>query len=292
MSATWLILYLGSLVHLLALHGFGLKHPASFVVLVPVAAALLLPGVVRSRPALLPAGILRGAGLVGFACTLLFVKAVYMEAWDSTDWGLNLAAAGAGLGSLLPALTGAGVPGTGAWAWIAGWMLTGLLDPALPLLGVGLGGMLEGSGFGVDEPQDAGSAPPLRPGLALFLLGLALPKPWWDYGIEREWAWASASFGIGAALVSIGWIRSRLRRLPASLNLGVIGALAVLYTPSLGIAWGLLLGGSAGIAWARFPRPLPLDRSSLAFLLGLLLSFALHANVWIPGVKHLIWLGN
>ena len=36
MSAIWLLLYLGSLVHLLALNGYGLKHPASLLLLLPL----------------------------------------------------------------------------------------------------------------------------------------------------------------------------------------------------------------------------------------------------------------
>lgn len=291
MSAAWLVLYLGSLVHLLALNGYGMGTPASLLVLLPVVAAGLAPGLIRSRPALPPA-LLRVAGLAGFACALLFVKSIYLEGWDSNAWGLNLAIAGAGLGSLLPALAATGTPGAGAWTWVALWLGTGILDPALPLLGAGLGGMLEGSGFGIDEQERPATPALMQPGLALFLLGLALPKPWWDFGIEREWAWASAAFGLGAALVSLDRLRPWLARLPSALLLWTLGLLAILYAPSLGPAWGLVLGAAAGSAWARFPKPLPMEKAALAFLAGLLLSFALHANAWIPGLRHLIWLRN
>ncbi len=292
MSAIWLLLYLGSLVHLLALNGFGLKHPASWVVLAPVAGALLLPALQRRRPALFPAGLRRGAGLLGFAGALLFVKSVHLEAWDSQSWGMNLAIAGAGLGSLLPTLNAATAPAAGSWLWIAFWTATGLLDPALPLLGAGLGGMLEGSGLGLGEAEAGETAGTIRPWPLLFLLGLALPKPWWDFGIQREWAWASASVGCGAALVTLPPIAVRLSRFPAWLPACGLGLLAILYAPAVAVPWGLVLGFFLGLAWLRLPRPLPLESVASAFLLGLLLSFALHANAWIPGLRHLLWLGN
>jgi hypothetical protein len=292
MTAVWLVLYLGSLVHLLALNGYGLAQPASLVVLVPLAAVFLLPSIVRRRPEFLPSVLLRGAGLLGFACTIVFVKTVHLDAWDTRAWGPCLAAAGAGLGSLLPALASSGPAGTGTWLWIAFWLGTGIIDPALPLLGAGLYGMLEGSGLGVEERAPLAIAPPSHPWLTLFLLGMALPNPWWDYGIEREWAWASASVGLGAALASLGFIQSRLSRLPAALPALFLGLLAILYMPALGVPWGIILGIALGAAWVRLPRPLPMDRAAAAFLAGLLISFTLHANAWIPGLRHLIWLGN
>ena len=289
MNAVWLVLYLGSLVHLLTLNGYGLKQPASLVILAPIAAALMLPALFRNRPSLLHPGVLRSAGLVGFSCTLVFVKSIYLEGWDSTAWGLNIAVAGAGLGSLVPTLAGTGTPGPGSWLWIAFWLGTGILDPALPLLGAGLAGMLQGSGLGLDSPQPVEPTSFPQPWLAFFLFGLALPKPWWDFGIEREWAWASASVGVGAALAALGPVRARIVQLPASVPAWGLGLLAILYAPALGIPWGILLGFCAGSVWVR---PLPMDRATSAFLAGLLLSFALHANAWIPGLRHLIWLGN
>lgn len=290
MNAVWLVLYLGSLVHLLALNGYGLKQPASLVILAPLAAVLLLPVLVRKRPSLLPPGLLRGAGLAGFACTLVFVKSIYLEGWDSAAWGPNLAVAGAGLGSLLPALAGTGSSGPGSWLWIAFWLGTGILDPALPLLGAGLAGMLQGSGLGLDTAQPAEPASVPKPWLALFLFGLALPKPWWDYGIERGWAWAAASVGLGAALAAFGPVRSRWVRLPAWVPALGLGLLAILYAPAFGAPWGFLVGFCAGMTWAR--GPLPMDRATAAVLAGLLVSFAVHANAWIPGLRHLIWVGN
>lgn len=288
MSAIWLVLYLGSLVHLLALNGYGLKHPASAVLLLPVAAAVLLPGLLKRHP--LPSGVIRGAGLAGFAGALLFVKAVYLEGWDCQEWGPALAMTVAGLGSLLPALATSSLPGPGTWLWIAFWFAAGRLDPALPLLGAGLGGMLEGSGFGLAEPADAAAG--AKPGWTLFLLGLALPKPWWDFGLEPGWAWASAGVGLGAALAALPRLGPWLNRLPGFAPAGLLGALAILYAPGLGVLWGVLLGAAVGSAWRRFARPFPLALGTAAFLLGLLVSFALHANLWIPGLRHLIWLGN
>lgn len=285
MSATWLLLYLGTLVHLLALNGYGLKHPASLLLLLPLAAALALPSLHR-RP---PPGLVRAAGLAGFAGALLFVKAVYLEGWDTQAWGPALAMTLAGLGSLVPALAGSGTPGPGTWLWIAFWVCTGRLDPALPLLGAGLGGMLEGSGLGLGEP--AADAPGTGDGWILFLVGLALPKPWWDFGIEPGRAWASAGVGLGAAMAALPLLGPRLDRIPGAVLAACSGALAILYVPGLGALWGTFLGLVLGTAWRRFPRPLPLDRASAILALGLLVSYALHANLWIPLLRHLVWLG-
>jgi len=288
MSAIWLLLYLGSLVHLLALNGYGLKHPASLLLLLPLAAALALPPLLRRHPP--AAGLVRAAGLAGFAGALLFVKAVFLEGWDSQAWGPALAMTLAGLGSLVPALAGSSTPGPGTWLWIGFWFATGRLDPALPLLGAGLGGMLEGSGLGLGEP--AAAAPGRDPGWILFLVGLALPKPWWDFGIEPGWAWASAAVGLGAAVSALPGLGPRVDRIPWSVLAGGAGSLAVLYAPGLGALWGSVLGLVLGAAVRRFPTPLPMALGAGAFLLGLLVSFALHANLWIPGLRHLVWLGN
>lgn len=289
MNAAWVILYLGGLVHLLALNGYGVKHPAAAALLLPVAAALILPPLLRGRE--LPPAILRTAGLLGFAGALLFVKSVYLEGWDCKAWGPSLAMTGAGLGSLLPALASKQTAGAGTWLWISFWLGTGFLDPALPVLGAGLAGMLEGSGLGIGASAPAPKAL-RRPWLSLFLLGLALPKPWWDFGLERDWAWASAAVGAGAALASMPPLRTLLSRMPGAVPAWTFGLLAVAYAPAFGIPWGLALGFALGIAWVQLPRPLPLERAIAALLGGLLVSFSLHANAWLPGLRHLVWLGN
>lgn len=124
-----------------------------------------------------------------------------------------------------------------------------------------------------------------------FLLGLALPKPWWDWGLQPNWAWPMLGFGLAAGLGSLNRLRFA-EFWPNWVLLTGLGALAVLYDPHLGLAWGVVLGLLSGCAWRRLPHPLPLMGLAFPLLLGLSLSFFLHANAWIPGLRHLIWLGN
>jgi hypothetical protein len=293
MSAVWLILYLGGLVHLLALYGYDALRGGGPLLLLPVVLMPLLPWASRRVNWLLDPLLGRGMGLLGFACALLFVRGAYLDAWDTWRWAPDLLAAGAGAGSLWAASADPEAPGPGAWLWIAAWLLGGFLDPALPLLGAGLAGVLAASGNWPSSSRAMPLEPILRrPSLAFLLLGLALPKPWWDFGLQPAWALSSAAFGLGGALAAWAPVRSLLARLPESLLAAAFGLLAILYWPTWALPWGAVLGLLAGSAWSRLPQPGRWAVPGLAFLGGLLLSFTLHANAWIPGLRHLIWLGN
>ena len=293
MSAVWLLLWLAGHVHLLALNGLGNAPGRLLLVLLPVLALLLGPALHRRLPGLAAPGFRRGAGLAGLAGALAFARLVYLAGWDVGHLAASLATTLGGLGSLLAlgAPADEPPPGPGHWLWTGAWMLTGFLDPALPLLGGALAAAL--AAFGAFPPAPSAEAPCGAAGFPAFLLlGLALPKPWWDFGPRPDWAWAGLALGLGGALAAWGPLRRRLALLPARTPALGLGLLAVLYGPAFLGAWGLALGGLAALAWDRAPRPFPRARLGLALLLGLLLSFVLHANLWIPGLRHLIWLGN
>lgn len=293
MSAVWLCLYLGGLVHLLTLYGYSALQGAGALLLLPIVLLPLLPWAARRVSWLLDPLLVRAMGLLGFACALLFVRAVYLDAWDTWRWGPDLLAAGAGIGSLWAATAEPEAPGPGTWAWIGCWLLAGFLDPAVPLLGAGLAGVLSASGQWPAGPIQAVPPPALRrPWLLFLLFGLALPKPWWDFGLRPEWALASAAVGLGGALAMLPSARRQLAKVPETVLALALGILAVLYWPTLGLVWGSAVGIFAGASWNRLPRGSAWAVPGLAFLGGLLLSFALHANAWIPGLRHLIWLGN
>jgi len=98
--------------------------------------------------------------------------------------------------------------------------------------------------------------------------------------------------GLGAALSYLVAVRCAGARVPmALLNLG-LGLLFIAYTPELGWLWGLCLGLVWGWIWQRLPRPLPRKRLTYGLALGFVLSYALHANLQLPGLRHLLWLGN
>ena len=294
MSAIWILLYLAGLCHLLALNGFDLQRPAAWLILLPIL-ALLGGGPLRRRaPGLFAPAFLRAAGLLGLAGTLLLARHLHLAGWDVRDAWPDLLAATGGLGSIWVLLGSAeaDAPGAPHWLWIAFWLLTGFLDPALPLVGAGLAGFLTAWGLLPRQPV-TGARPAMRQiALTFFLLGLTFSKAGWDFGPRPDWAFAGAALGLGAALAQLSPLQSRLARLPDGvLPLG-IGLLAIAYAPGLLLPWGALLGILVSLAWARAPRPFAIARLGGALLLGIVCSFALHSNLWLPGLRHLLWLGN
>ena len=295
MSAVWILLYLAGLCHLLAMNGYDLQRPAACLVLLPILGLLGGAALRRRVPGLFTPAVLRVAGLLGLAGTLLLSRHLNLAGWDVRETWPDLLAATGGLGSLWVLLGSAAeaAPGAGHWLWIAFWLLTGFLDPALPLVGAGLAGCLSAWGLLPGRPAPAVPAPHLRPAaLTFFLLGFTLAKPGWDFGPRPDWALAGAAMGVGALVAQLGPLRTRLDRLPdLALPVG-LGLLAIVYAPGLLLPWGALLGVLVARAWSRAPRPFAVGRLGGSLLLGMVVSFALHANLWLPGLRHLLWLGN
>ena len=292
MIGPWLILFLGGLVHLLFLQGYSLHSTGSWLILLPVGFMFGVHLMKRALPGFFTPLTARICGLLGFLSALLLARDLYLREWDTQAFRPGLLVAGAGIGSLLAGMgSNEEEGGPGPWLWVAFWMLAGFLDPVLPLLGAALAGLLHA--WRILPGTAPLSGPPLpRPALCLFLLGLALPKPWWDFGPRGDWAFAGLAFGLGAALVQWPPLRSKADALPSKALPWALGLFAVLYLPAFQVIWGGLLGVAAGLVWPRLSRPLPLESLGGAFLGGMVLSFALHANAWLPGLRHLIWLGN
>ena len=279
MSALWLFLYLGTLVHGLALYGFDGRSPAQLVLLAPLAALGLLPALRTRRATFFPPWSRRLAGLAALAFALAFLRLHYLDYWNTEHLGFALLVAGLGLAALWVTAADPQPEGPGTWIWIAAWLAAGFLDPLLPFLGAGVGACAAAFGLlpaAVAGPADAPARS--RGFLSLALLGLVLPKPWWDWGLQPDGALPVAAFALGAALAHSAPARVRLAGLPTGLLHGGMALLFVLYWPTFGGAWGLLLGLLGGTTWLRLPEPRPLARLGTAFAAGLALSFALHAN--------------
>jgi len=295
MIAIWIFLYLGGLCRLLAMNGFSLRRAVTGLILLPILALLVGAPVRRRLPALFSASVVRVTGTLGFVALLLLARQLHLAGWDVREAWPNLLAATGGLGSLWVLLGSAeeASPTVGHWLWIAFWLLTGFLDPALPLVGAGLAGFLTAWGLLPRHLVLGGARPAMRQiSLTFFLVGLTFSKAGWDFGPRPDWAFAGAALGLGAALAQLGPIHRRLARVPDwTLPLG-IGLLAIAYVPGLLLPWGALLGVLVSLAWARAPRPFATARLGGALLLGMVCSFALHSNLWLPGLRHLLWLGN
>ena len=125
-----------------------------------------------------------------------------------------------------------------------------------------------------------------------FLLGLFLPKPWWDWGLQSASVLPLAAFGLGGAIASIPLFVNRLRLLPGWVLICTLALTGLLYSPSWGLLWGALMGLVVASAYVRSPRPLPIGAVAGYWLLGMLLSFTLQANAWLPVLGRFAWLVN
>ena len=293
MIAAWLFLYLGGLVHLLAIYGVDFGSARTLVVLLPIALVPFPVLLQKQKPAWFARIPVRLVATLGLLCALVFLRGLNLDYWPNRYLSISWVLACIGLSSFWITLARPHLEdGPAIWVQIGLWQLTGLLNPGLPLAGASVFAFL--AAFGL-LPAVAHQACPARPAKAFpcaLLLGLVLAKPWWDYSANPGWAPILAAWGLGAGLTYISTLRRAGARLPlAFLNVGLV-VLFIAYKPELGWAWGLLLGITWGWIWQRLGRPLPRTRLSYGLLLGFCLSFALHANLELPGLRHLLWLGN
>jgi len=292
-TALWLFLYLACLTRLVGLYTLPSRSWSTLFLVLPL---LLLPASVwlkKQWPRAFQGWPPKIAGLLALGAALGLARLLNLDFWDTKLAPASALAALLGLGAQWVLLAHADeTEGPGIWLWIAFWEYAGAWHPALTLLGLGLGACLAAFGALPHRPAPERPQAPLRIWPAFLLLGLALPKPSWDLILEPTWAQAFSAFALGAALSYLPWLRKPGARLPQSALLVLLSTFFVCYPSSLAWLWALLLGILAGWVWARLPRPIPVLRLSVAFLLGLLLSAALHANAGRPFLRHFVWLGG
>ncbi len=293
MALIWLFLFLGTWVRLLAIAGFGLHHGAIALALLP----LLLVALHQFRPGWLQTSArpaLRWPLMMLTAlAALAFVRLTLLNYWDPSELPATalLGLAGVGLACLVRE-EGPADFGPGPWLWVALWMLISARDPALGLVGAGLAPLVFLPGKPGGKPARGGPSRPGKPWVLPLLLGLFLPRPWWDWGLLPGSSLPLAAFGVGGALGCLGAIDGTLRRLPSWSVLLFLALVGLAYGPAWSLAWGTVLGLFTAEAFRRLPRPLPLGTLAAFWILGLVLSFTFQANAWLPGLGHLIWLGN
>ena len=293
MIAAWLFLYLGGLVHLLAIYGMDFGTLQTVVVLLPIALVPFPIFLKRCHPELFARVPERAVAALGLLCALAFLRGLNVDYWQSRYLSTTTIMALIGITSLWITVTRPYLEdGPTIWLRIGLWQLTGLLSPGLPLAGASVFAFL--AAFNVLPPVPHKACPAKIPMVfpSALLLGLALAKPWWDYGANPGWAPCLAAWALGAALSYAGPLRRAGARMSTALLNLVLGVLFIAYKPDLGWAWGLMLGITWGWIWQRLGRPLPGTRLTYGLLLGFCLSFALHANLQLPGLRHLLWLGN
>jgi len=293
MNALWLLLYLGSLVQMLTLYRLDLNKPSTLLTLLPFLLLPLMDVLQRRLPWLTRPAFVRGAGLVSLASAIALVRLLGLGFWDTLHLGLAALASLVGLGLLivLRASDREGM-GLGLWLWIAVWEYAGSWQPDLPFLGAGLSACLCAFGWlpeGESQPPTQRRAHPFW---SLLLLGLVLPKPWFDFNLEGAWAPAMAAFAVAAGVAGLSKIREAFDRLPTPALLLALALAFVAYPSAWATPWAAGLGLVGGTLWRRLPKPLSLATVSYGFLLGLLVSYALHANLGVPALRRLLWWGS
>jgi len=293
MALAWLILFLGSWVRLLTISGLNFRHGATIVAFTPlglVLAQAFLPSLFRAPRR--PSSRWALAGLTALF-SLGFVRLTLLRFWDPTEWLPTLTLVLTGLGmAMFTNEPEADYRGPGPWLWVSLWMLIAGRDPVLGVLGAGLAPLVFHRGphsMGAGTQQADG---PFLKWLLPLLLGLFLPKPWWDWGLQSPSVLPLVAFGLGGGLAVATPLAVRARLLPAWLLAACLAAAGLLYSPSWGLLWGASMGILAGCAWGRLRRPLPIGAMAGYWLLGMLLSFTLQANAWLPVLGRLVWLGD
>ena len=293
MNAVWLFLYLGCLVQMLTLYRLDLNQPATLVMVLPILAQPLLDRLAGRLPWLSGTRVVRVAGTVSLVSAILLARILNLGYWDTRHMGVAVlcALAGGGLLLVLRSLVREG-GGLGLWVWIAAWQYAASWHPVLPFLGVGVSAFLGAFGR---WPQGAEVVPSIRrvaPFWSMLLLGLVVSKPWYDFNLDGDWAKAMALSCLVVGVTGVAQVRAWLSRLPAAVPLVLLAHAFVIYHPSWLLLWAAVVGLCWGALWKRLPRPLPMARLSVGFLLGTLLSYGLHSNLAIPFLGRLLWWGS
>lgn len=287
MITFWIFLVLVPVFRGLCELGADFGNPAIWPLLGTI---LLAPGLASFREAGFGRlSFRRGAGLIGLIAAIFLMRRANLQVLEPREWTDALLLAGVGLGSLLASLSSEGERGAmpGTWLWIAGWSLTGLVNPWLPMLGGALGACLDAWGVlpKVEVMKPAGSE--LFVFLPALLLGLALPKPFWDFGFLPQADQSIAVFG--CAVLVILALPFRLKQMPFSICMGALVIATTLYFPGFPMASSAFLGLAAGFL---LPRLSAKPASFLGgVLLGLMLSFVLHSNLQVSVIRAWAWWG-
>ena len=287
MIALWIFLFLIPAFRGLCELGADFGKPLIWPLLGTI---LLAPGMVSlGKVRLGRLSVKRGAGLIGLIAALILLRRANLQVLEPREGTDALLLAGAGLGSLLASLSPGSERGAlpGTWLWIAGWSLTGLVNPWLPMLGGALGACLDA--WGVLPEGEALN--PMEPGIPVFLpallLGLALPKPFWDFGFLPPADQSMAAFGCAVLLVLA--LPSPRKQILFWVCTGALLVATTLYFPGFPMASSAFLGLATGFLLPRlFARP---ARFLGGILVGLILSFVLHSNLQVSVIRAWAWWG-
>lgn len=243
MILAWLFLTLASLLRCLTLYGFDGKG-SGLLLFIPFLILPFLPPIKAQSRALFEGRVPQAAGLLSLLGSTLLLRFAGLDYWETQAFWPNVFAFLSVTGSLWVAVARHD-RGEGSldWIWTGLWMLSALWDPVMPLLGASaLACVLA---FRSQEGSDI-SQKGEKPFLAFFILGLVLPKAWWDFDMTANWAISNSLFVLGA--FGGCTILDRFFRLPYRYVLGALSLFFFLYFTPLFWLWGLGVGLAFGIA--------------------------------------------
>ena len=293
MNAIWLFLYLGCLIRLLTMYRLDVNRPATLLMVLPILALPLLDRFGPKQAWLLGRSALQVAGVASLLSALAMARILNLGFWETRHLGLGALCSLMGLGLLLVVRSFPRENASpGLWIWIAVWEFAGLWHPILTFVGVGLSAFLGAFGW---FPEGDALEPSSRRAHSFWttaLLGLVLSKPWFDFNLEGAWAPAMAVFALAVGATTLPLLRKRLEGIPSAGALGLLAVAFLAYPSAWVLAWAVVVGLAWGTMWPRLPRPLSLTRTSLGYVMGLLVSYALHSNLGIPLLRRLLWWGS
>ncbi len=294
MVLAWLILFLGSWIRLLTISGLDFHRGATILALAPLGFVALhhfLPGVLRAPER---SSFRWALAVLTALLSLAFIRLTLLRFWDPTEWLPTILLVLIGLGiAMFVSQESPNDRGPGPWLWVFLWMLISGRDPVLGLLGAGLAPLVFHWGNVPKTAKYQQTRTPSLNWMLPFLLGLFLPKPWWDWGLQSASVLPLAAFGLAGGIASVASLApfaNRLRPLPGWLLIGALAVTGLLYSPSWGLIWGALMGILAACAYGRLQKPLAIGAVAGYWILGMLLSFTLQANAWLPVLGRLAWL--
>ena len=211
MALAWLILFLGSWVRLLTISGLNFHHGATVLAMAPlgfVAVHHFLPGLLR-----VPKRVSFRWALATLTAllSLAFVRLTLLRFWDPAEWLPTILLVLAGLGiAMFASGESPDDRGPGPWLWVSLWVLISGRDPVLGVLGAGLAPLVFHWGNVSKTVKSRQAGTRVVDWMLPLLLGLFLPRPWWDWGLQSASVLPLAAFGLGGAIATIGPFANRL----------------------------------------------------------------------------------
>lgn len=262
--ATWLFLYLAGLVEL------GIRYRLS-VTNGFAAWVLLLPLLLTALPRPQRRELQVFGGVLALCCVIPFARRLNLDFWDIQRIDMAWLAAGIGVGGLFAVNEESASSEWQVANWLTvslGWLLA-LWNPIGPWLAIAPAASLS---LWPRSVAPIGKVAGISPAWALFWIGMAVSKSWWDSD-----TWGVLATALWALAVACTYL-PKVRELRLPLPLWLLALWPLLY-PWLPIwIWAPLFGLLSGWVFQQTTKPWR-GAPAYALLAGLVVSYGLHSNL-------------